>query len=62
MDFFLCVLGMVLLVEGLPYFAFPEKMKTWVEKVLEMPDNSLRGVGLVMMIAGLFLVYLGKSG
>ncbi|MFH1103316.1 MAG: DUF2065 domain-containing protein, partial [Pseudomonadota bacterium] len=30
MDFFLCVIGMVLVVEGLPYFVFPEKMKSWV--------------------------------
>ena len=27
MESFLCVLGMVLAVEGLPYFAFPEKMQ-----------------------------------
>ena len=27
MEFFLCVLGMVLVVEGLPYFGFPEKMR-----------------------------------
>ncbi|MGO9566511.1 MAG: DUF2065 family protein [Desulfomonilaceae bacterium] len=24
---FLCVLGMVVVVQGLPYFAFPEKIK-----------------------------------
>jgi len=41
MDFFLCVLGMVMIVEGLPYFAFPEKMKSWIEKVIEIPDGSL---------------------
>ena len=62
MSFFLCVLGMVFIIEGLPYFAVPEKMKGWVAKIIEMPVPSLRGMGLVMMIAGLFLVYLGKSG
>ena len=60
MDYFLCVLGMVMVVEGLPYFAFPEKMKAWVLKVLEMPDGSLRRFGLFLMIAGLGLVYLGR--
>ena len=60
MDFFLCVIGMVMVVEGIPYFAFPEKMKGWVEKVLEMPESTLRRIGLVLMISGLFLVYLGK--
>jgi uncharacterized protein YjeT (DUF2065 family) len=60
MDYFLCVIGMVMIIEGLPYFAFPEKMKYWVRKVLELPEGSLRRFGLVLMVAGLFLVYAGK--
>lgn len=60
MDFFLCVIGMVMVVEGIPYFVFPVKMKVWVEKVLEMPENTLRRFGLVLMVSGIFLVYLGK--
>ena len=61
MDFFLCVIGMVMVVEGLPYFAFPDKMKIWVERVMEMPDKSLRRLGLVLMVCGLGLVYVGRS-
>ena len=60
MDFFLCVIGMVMIVEGLPYFIFPLKMKTWVLMVAEMPEGSLRRVGLALMILGLGLVYMGK--
>ena len=60
MKFFLCVLGMVMIVEGLPYFTFPEKMKFWVQKVLEVPDVTLRRFGLILMLTGLWLVYLGK--
>jgi uncharacterized protein len=60
MDYFLCVLGMVMIIEGLPYFAFPEQMKSWVAKILEMPDAWLRRFGLVLMFTGLWLVYLGK--
>jgi uncharacterized protein len=60
MDFFLCVLGMVMIIEGLPYFAFPEQMKNWVAKILEMPDARLRRFGLVLMLTGLWLVSLGK--
>ena len=61
MDYFLCVLGMVMVVEGIPYFAFPEKMKLWVQKVLEMPQGVLRRFGFGLMIAGLWLVYLGRG-
>ena len=60
MDFFLCVLGVVMIIEGLPYFAFPEKMKFWVSRILGMPDAWLRRFGLVLMLTGLWLVYLGK--
>ena len=61
MEFFLCVVGMVMIVEGLPYFAAPAKIKVWVQKLIEMPDRSLRFMGFLLMLAGLGLVYLGKS-
>jgi len=61
MKFFLCVLGMVMIVEGLPYFAFPEKMKLWVQKILEMPDSALRKFGFVLMLTGLFMISLGRG-
>lgn len=60
MDFFLCVIGMVLVVEGMPYFAIPDKMRHWVKALFEMPDRSLRVFGFFMMLGGLLLVYLGR--
>jgi len=60
MEFFLCVLGMVMILEGFPYFAFPEKMKIWVRKVLEMPEAILRKFGFILMLTGLGLVYMGR--
>ncbi|MFY9943653.1 MAG: DUF2065 domain-containing protein [Desulfobacterales bacterium] len=61
MEFFLCVLGMVMVIEGLPYFAFPEQMKTWVGRIREMSAGALRRFGLILMLLGLFLVYLGRT-
>jgi uncharacterized protein YjeT (DUF2065 family) len=61
MEFFLCVIGMVMIIEGIPYFAFPDKMKQWIETIMEMSENSLRWFGFWIMLIGLFLVYLGKS-
>jgi hypothetical protein len=52
---------MVMVVEGLPYFAFPEKMKFVIQKVIEMPDKALQKFGFVLMLIGLCLVYLGKQ-
>ena len=60
MKFFLCVIGMVMIIEGLPYFGFPENMKQMMEKILEMPEASLRKFGFALMVAGLLLVYIGN--
>jgi uncharacterized protein YjeT (DUF2065 family) len=60
MKFFLCVIGMVMIIEGLPYFAFPEKMKSWIRQIAATSDTSLRKLGLVLMALGLGLVYLGR--
>lgn len=61
MKFFLCVIGLVLIIEGLPYFAFPEKIKAYLMKVQEIPDTTLRMLGLSAVIAGLIFVYFGRS-
>ena len=60
MDYFLCVLGLVFIIEGLPYFLFPEKLKTYMLKIIELPPGTLRFLGISSMIAGLILLYLGR--
>ena len=61
MKYFLCVLGMVFVIEGLPYFAFPDKVKAYLLKLQEMPDSTLRILGLSAVIVGLIFVFLGRS-
>ena len=60
MEFILCVVGMVMIIEGLPYFAFPEKMKFWIQTILVTPEGALRRLGLVLMSIGMLLVFLGR--
>ena len=60
MDYFLCVLGLVFIIEGLPYFLFPEKLKIYLMKINEVPSGTLRFLGLSAMIAGLILLYFGR--
>ncbi len=59
MKLFLCSLGMVMIVEGLPHFAFPEKMKIYMRQLSELPEAALRKLGFVLMLAGLGVVYFG---
>jgi uncharacterized protein YjeT (DUF2065 family) len=61
LKFFLCVIGMVLVLEGLPYFAFPEKIKSVYLKIQELSDANLRMFGFLAMAFGLLLVYFGTS-
>ena len=60
MEFLLCVFGMVMIIEGLPYFAFPKRMKFWIQKISVTPEGALRKFGLVLMTVGLLLVYFGR--
>jgi uncharacterized protein len=62
MEFFLCVLGMVLIVEGVPYFAFPEKMKALMNMMQEQDDTILRIVGGTLLVLGLLIVFLARRG
>ncbi len=61
MELFLCVMGMVMVVEGLPYFAFPEKMKSVMSAVQQQPDAVLRVFGTVLIMLGLLIVYLARN-
>ena len=60
MEFFLCVIGMVMIVEGLPYFSAPDKMKNMIRMLLQLPDRSIRGFGGFLMVVGIIIVYIGK--
>lgn len=62
MEFFLCVLGMVLVAEGLPYFAFPEKMKALMNMMHEQDDTTLRIVGGTLLVLGLLIVFFARRG
>jgi len=54
-------MGMVLILEGLPYFAFPDKIKEYLMKIMDVPDRALRLLGQASILCGLILVYFGRS-
>ncbi|HLC17664.1 MAG TPA: DUF2065 domain-containing protein [Thermodesulfobacteriota bacterium] len=53
----LTILGVILVLEGIPYLAFPRKTKHWALAVQEVPDRSLRLIGFIAMAAGLVILY-----
>ncbi len=60
MDFLLCAIGLVLILEGIPYFAFPEKMKQVLAKIPFLPTSLMRAFGMVAVGAGLILIYISR--
>jgi len=50
-----------MVVEGIPFFVSPKKMKEHAKKILEMPEDLMHKLGLFIMLAGLFVVYIGSK-
>ena len=61
MSYFLSVLGLVLIIEGIPYFAFPEKMKSLLAKIPQIPTEGLRVFGITAVIIGLVLIFISRK-
>ncbi len=58
MKYLLSVIGVVLILEALPYVACPEAMQNWLKQLSEMNPAVLRVIGLLAMGAGLLLCYI----
>lgn len=55
------VLGVVLIVEGMPWFLSPRGTRRMLSELFQLTDNSLRAIGLIFMLSGLLLVYFVKG-
>ena len=60
MKLFVTLIGLLMVVEGLPYFAFPEKMQALMRQIEEMNPDHLRLVGLVSTLIGLVICYIAQ--
>ncbi len=58
MKLFILLVGLVLVLEGLPYAAAPEAMKEWLAKVSEMKPGQLRVFGVVAICSGLIICWV----
>jgi hypothetical protein len=58
MEFLVVVIGVVMIVEGIPWFLAPGWYKRVLLQLLPVSDASLRMLGLAFMLTGLLLVYL----
>jgi hypothetical protein len=56
----LALAGLILVLEGVPYFVAPGLMKRAMSKIPELPEGTLRRWGIMAMAAGIVLVYLAR--
>lgn len=54
---FIVALGLVFVIEGLIFCAFPATAKRAMESVQQTPDSTLRTVGIVSAILGIILIW-----
>jgi uncharacterized protein YjeT (DUF2065 family) len=61
MSDFLAALGLVFVIEGMIFAAFPEAAKRAMTSVLETPDVSVRLIGIGSALVGLIIVWLARG-
>ena len=60
MKLLITLIGLVLILEGLPYAASPESMQRWLRQILEMEPTHLRRIGMAAMAVGFALCFLAQ--
>src|SRR5258708_36262322 len=58
---FIAAIGLVLVIEGLLFAAFPRAAKRLAASALESPENSLRVAGIVSAVLGILLIWLVRG-
>ena len=61
MSLFIAAFGLMMVFEGIPYFCFPSRVKAFAQKIPEIPNNTMRAIGLFLMLCGLIVAYFGRS-
>lgn len=61
MAYFLCVIGMVCIIEAIPYMVFPGRMKQMARFIEQAPERQLQVIGLVAALIGVCIVYFGRN-
>jgi uncharacterized protein YjeT (DUF2065 family) len=61
MSDFLAAFGLVFVIEGLIFAAFPNSAKKAMMSVLETPETTLRAVGIGSAVVGVLVVWLARG-
>jgi uncharacterized protein YjeT (DUF2065 family) len=63
MKMLVTLIGLVLILEGLPYVASPESMQRWLRQLADMNPDTLRLLGIFAMAGGFLICFIAlKTG
>jgi len=57
----LTALALVFVIEGMLPFISPAKYRQMVAEITRLSDNHIRNIGLVVMVAGLLLLFVVRG-
>ncbi len=57
---FITALGIAFVFEGILYALFPNRARTAFEIISQMPENTLRYLGLGAAFAGVIVIWLAR--
>ncbi len=60
-QYFLCVIGMVFIIEAVPYMLFPGGLKLAARHIEKIPEIWIQITGLLCALFGLAIVYFGRN-
>jgi len=58
---FIVAIGLVLVIEGLLFAAFPHAAKRLAASAIESPETSLRVAGIVSAVVGIILIWIMRG-
>lgn len=50
-------IGLVFVIEGLLYAAFPNAMRKMVQDITRLPDSNIRTIGIFALVIGVAIVW-----
>ena len=57
LEIFLGSIGLLLIIEGLLYTVFPNRMKSLINKMTQMPNETLKWGGIASALLGLMIMW-----
>ncbi len=54
---FLAGFALLLVIEGIAPFVSPDALRQALQKLIQVPDRTLRVIGLLSMLSGALLLY-----